>query len=324
MKAESRILILSVVLLVVSLLLSLLFGSVNLSPSELLRGALKGPKDTEGFIFYYSRLPRTVAALFSGFALALSGAILQSVLSNSLAAPGIIGVNSGAGLLVTVSLVLGALSGWTISLSAFFGALLSSLLILMLSRKIRASRSTVLLSGVSLNYIFKALSDILSVLFPKEASVSGDFKVGGFSSLSLVRLYPAVAVIALAAIVAFTLSEELEVLSMGENEAKALGMNTGLMRALFVVLSSLLAGAAVSFSGLLGFVGLLVPNGVRRILKGERRFYLPLSAISGAIFVTLADTFSRLFFQPYEVPVGIIVSLIGGPVFLYMVIRGRK
>ena len=116
MKAESRILILSVVLLVVSLLLSLLFGSVNLSPSELLRGALQGPKDSEGFIFYYSRLPRTVAALFSGFALALSGAILQSVLSNSLAAPGIIGVNSGAGLLVTISLVLGALSGWTISL----------------------------------------------------------------------------------------------------------------------------------------------------------------------------------------------------------------
>ena len=147
MKAESRILILSVVLLVVSLLLSLLFGSVNLSPSELLRGALKGPKDTAGFIFYYSRLPRTVAALFSGFALALSGAILQSVLSNSLAAPGIIGVNSGAGLLVTISLVLGALSGWTISISAFLGALLSSLLILMLSRKIRASRSTVLLSG---------------------------------------------------------------------------------------------------------------------------------------------------------------------------------
>ena len=138
------------------------------------------------------------------------------------------------------------------------------------------------------------------------------------------RLLPAVLLIAIASIIAFSFSKDLEVLSLGDDEASALGMNTKRMRLVFIVLSSILAGAAVSFSGLVGFVGLLIPNGVKWVTKGDSSFYLSLSALFGAAFVTICDTLSRLVFSPYEVPVGVILALIGGPVFLFMVVRGKR
>ena len=226
--------------------------------------------------------------------------------------------------MVVVAFVLGAVSPWTVSISAFVGALVSSLFVVILSRKIRAGRSTLLLAGVSLNYIFGALSDVLCTLYPKETAMSGDFKVGGFSSVSMPRLLPAVLLIALSSMVAFSFSKDLEVLSLGDDEASALGMNTKRMRLVFIVLSSILAGAAVSFSGLMGFVGLLIPNGVKWVTKGDGSYYLSLSALFGAAFVTICDTLSRLVFSPYEVPVGVILALIGGPVFLFMVVRGKR
>ena len=297
---------------------------MGIKPTSLFLSLIRGEKTTETNIFMYSRLPRTLASLSSGFALALSGAMLQKVLGNRLAAPGIIGVNSGAGLMVVVAFVLGAVSPWTVSISAFVGALVSSLFVVILSRKIRAGRSTLLLAGVSLNYIFGALSDVLCTLYPKETAMSGDFKVGGFSSVSMPRLLPAVLLIALSSMVAFSFSKDLEVLSLGDDEASALGMNTKRMRLVFIVLSSILAGAAVSFSGLMGFVGLLIPNGVKWVTKGDGSYYLSLSALFGAAFVTICDTLSRLVFSPYEVPVGVILALIGGPVFLFMVVRGKR
>ena len=323
-KNNLSILLIGLFSLLLSFLLSLLLGSVGIKPTSLLLSLVRGEKTTETNIFIYSRLPRTLASLSSGFALALSGAMLQKVLGNRLAAPGIIGVNSGAGLMVVVAFVLGAVSPWTVSISAFVGALVSSLFVVILSRKIRAGRSTLLLAGVSLNYIFGALSDVLCTLYPKETAMSGDFKVGGFSSVSMPRLLPAVLLIAIASIIAFSFSKDLEVLSLGDDEASALGMNTKRMRLVFIVLSSILAGAAVSFSGLMGFVGLLIPNGVKWVTKGDSSFYLSLSALFGAAFVTICDTLSRLVFSPYEVPVGVILALIGGPVFLFMVVRGKR
>ena len=302
-KNNLSILLIGLFSLLLSFLLSLLLGSLGITPTSLFLSLVRGEKTTETNIFIYSRLPRTLASLSSGFALALSGAMLQKVLGNRLAAPGIIGVNSGAGLMVVVAFVLGAVSPWTVSISAFVGALVSSLFVVILSRKIRAGRSTLLLAGVSLNYIFGALSDVLCTLYPKETAMSGDFKVGGFSSVSMPRLLPAVLLIAIASIIAFSFSKDLEVLSLGDDEASALGMNTKRMRLVFIVLSSILAGAAVSFSGLMGFVGLLIPNGVKWVTKGDSSFYLSLSALFGAAFVTICDTLSRLVFSPYEVPV---------------------
>ena len=322
---KSRILLISsIILLLLSAFLSLVSGAVSIPLSDLFDAALAGPESVAGYVFWYSRLPRTVACIAAGFALSISGAVIQSVLANSLAAPGIIGVNSGAGFAVTLATALGAVSGWMISASAFLGAMVTSLAIMVISRKTRASRTSVLLAGVSLNYILGAFSDAVLSLVPQASMTSGDFRVGGFSSISHVRLYPSVIIIALSALAVFTLSNELEVLSLGDDEARTLGLDASLMRVVFLLLASALAGAAVSFAGLLGFVGLLVPNGIRRLLRGDNRLLLPLSGIGGAVLVTLCDIVSRMMFRPYELPVGIMLSLIGGPVFLILVLKRRK
>lgn len=322
---KSRILLISsIILLLLSAFLSLVSGAASIPLSDLVNAALAGPESVAGYVFWYSRLPRTVACIAAGFALSISGAVIQSVLANSLAAPGIIGVNSGAGFAVTLATALGAVSGWMISASAFLGAMVTSLAIMVISRKTRASRTSVLLAGVSLNYILGAFSDAVLSLVPQASMTSGDFRVGGFSSISHVRLYPATIIIALSALAVFTLSNELEVLSLGDDEARTLGLDASLMRVVFLLLASALAGAAVSFAGLLGFVGLLVPNGIRRILRGDNRLLLPLSGIGGAVLVTLCDIVSRMMFRPYELPVGIMLSLIGGPVFLILVLKRRK
>ncbi len=322
---KSRILLISsVILLLLSAFLSLVSGAASIPLSDLLDAALAGPESVAGYVFWYSRLPRTVACIAAGFALSISGAVIQSVLANSLAAPGIIGVNSGAGFAVTLATALGAVSGWMISASAFLGAMVTSLAIMFISRKTRASRTSVLLAGVSLNYILGAFSDAVLSLVPQASMTSGDFRVGGFSSISHVRLYPAAIIIALSALAVFTLSNELEVLSLGDDEARTLGLDASVMRVVFLLLASALAGAAVSFAGLLGFVGLLVPNGIRRLLRGDNRLLLPLSGLGGAVLVTLCDIVSRMMFMPYELPVGIMLSLIGGPVFLILVLKRRK
>lgn len=322
---KSRILLISsIILLLLSAFLSLVSGAASIPLSDLLDAALAGPESVAGYVFWYSRLPRTVACIAAGFALSISGAVIQSVLANSLAAPGIIGVNSGAGFAVTLATALGAVPGWMISASAFLGAMVTSLAIMVISRKTRASRTSVLLAGVSLNYILGAFSDAVLSLVPQASMTSGDFRVGGFSSISHVRLYPAAIIIALSALAVFTLSNELEVLSLGDDEARTLGLDASVMRVVFLLLASALAGAAVSFAGLLGFVGLLVPNGIRRLLRGDNRLLLPLSGLGGAVLVTLCDIVSRMMFMPYELPVGIMLSLIGGPVFLILVLKRRK
>ena len=304
-------------------LLSLCLGAAKLSPAQLWQAIRGGPRDTAGYIFWYSRLPRTAACLLAGAALAVSGCILQSVLGNQLASPGIIGVNAGAGLAVTACCAFGALSGWTVSLASFGGAMAAVALVVALSRKTGASRTTVILSGVAMNSILGAFRDAVTTLVPEAAMLSGEFRVGGFSSVVHTRLIPAGILIAAALAAALTLCSELDVLALGEDTAQSLGLSVKRTRTVFLLLAALLAGASVSFAGLLGFGGLLVPHMARRLVGSESRFLLPLSILLGAGFVTVCDLASRLLFAPYELPVGILMSLIGGPFFLILLLRKK-
>lgn len=302
---------------------SLLLGAVRLSPPQLWKALLEGPGNTAGYIFWYARLPRTAACLLSGAALSVSGAVIQAVLSNKLASPGIIGVNAGAGLAVTACCALGLLSGWVIALSAFGGAMVSVLLVMFTAEKTGASRTTVILGGVAVNSFLNALSEALTTLVPDAGVLSGDFRVGGFSSVVPVRLLPAGILICGALLVVLTLHNELDVLALGEETAQSLGMSVKKTRTLFLVLSAMLAGASVSFAGLLGFVGLIVPHAARSLVGSESRNLLPLCAIGGAGFVTACDLVSRLLFIPYELPVGILMSVLGGPFFLGLLLKRK-
>ena len=257
----------------------------------------------------------------AGAALSVSGAVLQNVLANKLASPSVIGVNAGAGLGVTLCCSLGFLSGWAVSVSAFIGSLITVLLISIFSVKAGASKTTVILGGVALNSMLGAFSESITVLNPDTAALTTEFRIGGFSAVSTERLLPATILIIAAMFILFTLFNELDVLSLGDDSAQSVGLPTKTYRILFLILSALLAGSAVSFAGLLGFIGLIVPHFVRKIIGNESRYLLPLSAVVGAGFITLCDVIARLIFMPYELPVGIFMAIIGGPAFVWLLLR---
>lgn len=301
--------------------LGLMLGSRFISPAEIIKIIFAKTDSVNSGIFYYSRLPRVTASLLSGAALAVSGAVLQNVLSNKLASPSIIGVNAGAGFGVTLCCSLGIISGWAVSAFAFGGSLIAVILLSLFASRTNASKTTVILGGVALNSILGAFSESLSVLDNDVAMLTTEFRFGGFSAVSYTRLLPAAVMILTALLILFTLFNELDIVALGDETAKSVGLKAKKFRMLFLALSALLAGAAVSFSGLLGFVGLIVPHFVRKFTGNESRKLLPLSAVAGGGFVCLCDTLSRLLFKPYELPVGILMSLIGGPVFVVMLVR---
>lgn len=305
---------------ILAVLASLFLGAADLTPAEL----LSGTGTTAGRIFRFVRVPRTAACCLAGAALSVAGCVIQSVLANPLASPNIIGVNAGAGLAVTVCCAWGVLSGWVTAAAAFGGAFLAVLAVSAAARFVGASRTTVVLAGVAVNATLGAVSDTVTNLVPDAAALSSDFRVGGFGSVTAARLIPAGVLIALALAAVLLLTNELEVLSLGEDTARSLGLNAGRMRTVFLALAAVLCGGAVSFAGLLGFVGLIVPHAVRRFAGTGCRGLLPLCALWGAAFVTACDLLSRLVFQPRELPVGILLSALGGPFFLYILWKGRR
>jgi len=203
------------------------------------------------------------------------------------------------------------------------GSLLAVGAITLLAYCTGASRTTVILSGVALNSIFHALTEAVSVLVPDVTLMNMDFRVGGFSSVSYEQLLPAACLIVIASVVVLSLHDRLDVLSLGDDTAAGLGLKVKRCRFFFLLLAAVLAGAAVSFSGLLGFVGLIIPHLSQKLMKKESQYHLPMSALCGAALVTLCDTLARLLFLPYELPVGLVLSLIGGPVFIGLLFRHR-
>ena len=274
-------------------------------------------------IIRFARLPRVAGALLSGAALAAAGCVIQSVLANPLASPGIIGVNAGAGLAVTVLCALGVASGWVIAAGSFLGALGAALLVTFAARQVGASRSTVILGGVAVNSFLNAISEAVTDLVPEAAAMTADFRVGGFSAVPVTRLIPAGVLILVSLVLVLTLHNELDLMTLGEELAQGVGMDVKKIRTVLLVLAAILAGSSVSFAGLLGFVGLIVPHAARRLVSSRSQDLLPAAMLLGAGFVTLSDLAARLIFAPYELSAGVLMSVMGAPFFLWLLLKGR-
>lgn len=287
-----------------------------------LLGRLQGTVSTQ--IVLLARLPRTCGCLIAGAALAVSGAVIQGVLSNPLAAPNIIGVNSGAGLMVALCSA-GAPSMVTVlPLAAFLGALAGMMLVLAIAERTGASRITLVLAGVAVSNIFSAGIDAVISFAPDALNGYSDFRMGGLANLSMARVLPAVWVVLAALALILLLSSELDVLMLGMEAAQSLGLSAKALQLILLALAAALAGAAVSFCGILGFVGIIVPHIMRRLV-GEESLRLTLScALGGAAFLMLCDLLARTLFVPHELPVGVVLSLIGGPFFVWLLLSQRK
>ncbi len=303
---------------------SLLFGPVKLPPGQALNALTGREADPVAVrIILYSRLPRTCAAMLAGAALAVSGAVIQTVLDNPLASPGVIGVNSGAGFAVAFLCAASPPAQQYTPLAAFCGALAGVLLVTVLSQRTGASRMTVVLAGVAISALFSAGIDAVVTLVPEAVSGITDFRIGGFTGVTMVQLTPAAWLILVSLGIVLSLSRQMDILALGSDTAQSLGLSVRSVRFILLVLAAALAGAAVSFGGLMGFVGLVVPHTMRRLL-GESSFPLLLSsALGGAFFVTVCDLLARVLFSPFELPVGIILAFTGVPFFLWLLFKQK-
>ena len=313
------------ILAVIVFMLSLTLGASEASIIEALRSLFQGDcSGTDFKIIFYIRLPRVLAALLGGAALSVSGVIIQGVLNNPMAAPNIIGVNSGAGFFVILVMALmPTLTGY-LPLAAFLGALFASLIIYAISTATGSGRVTVILVGAAMGSILTACINTVKSLFPDSVYDVSGFLIGGLAAADLGKVLPAAIMIVPTLIIVYLMSGGLDVLSLGTEVASSLGMRVKRARFVYLALASVLAGAAVSFGGLIGFVGLLVPHIMRRLVGNTHKVLIPAAALGGGVFLLVADTISRTAFAPYELPVGILMSLVGGPFFIFLIFAERR
>jgi len=304
----------SIVLLAAAVVLSLCLGAAKYSLAELL---------ANWDILRYIRIPRVIAAIFAGAGLAGGGVIVQTLLGNPLAGPNIIGINSGAGFMVLIASLIFPLLPQMQPVAAFIGALFSALLVYVMARRVNASKMTILLTGVILNSLFNALSEVLCTFFPDVNIGYAGFRVGGLSAVQPSVLFPAVCLIAAAIVAVAIKADTLELLSLGDETAFTLGIPVKKYRLLFLVCAACMTGAAVSFAGLIGFLGLIVPHAARLVVGEEIRKLFPLSVLWGALLMLVCDTVARTAFAPFELSVGIVLSIIGAPVFIRILLKRK-
>ena len=312
-------------LLLASVLLSLRFGSQNYSLAQLI-AALRGgdTSDPVWRILVHVRLPRTLAGLAAGGALATAGALIQSVLNNAMASPNVIGVNAGAGFFAMLAVTLAPGAAGVLPAASFLGAMCTALFIYALAARAGLSRTTLILAGIAVSSILTAGVNAITLLYPDDVIGATGFMLGGFSGVTIASVGNAAWYMAAGLLLALFLAADLNVLQLGEESALSLGLHLGRTRFLAILAAALLAGAAVSFAGLLGFVGLLVPHMVRRLVGNDNRWLLPACVLLGGAFVLLCDVLARVLFAPFELPVGIVMSLLGGPFFLILLLRHKR
>lgn len=310
------------VLLCLAVLLSLALGSSGLSLSELAEG-LRDPDALAYRIVMYARLPRVLGGIAAGASLAVSGALLQAVLNNSLAGPNIIGVNAGAGFAALLVMALAPYSASLMPAAAFAGALCAALFIYAVARLSGASRTTIVLAGVAISSVVNAASSVIKTLFPDIALSYTTFSIGSLSALSMEQVRWASVYAAAGIVCAMLLSADVNILALGDDTARSLGLSVQRCRFALLCTAAVLAGAAVSFGGLIGFVGLLVPHIARILFGSDNRVVIPASALLGAVFLLLCDLIGRMIFAPFEIHVGIVLSIVGGAYFVALIIRRK-
>ena len=209
-------------------------------------------------------------------------------------------------------------------LAAFLGALIAAALVYLIAVRTGASRMTIVLAGVAVSSILSAFTDTILTLYPDAQAGRTEFLIGSFSGVTMDNVKLAGACILFGIAACLVLSYDMNVLSLGDSTAMSLGMRTGVYQMIFLILAALLAGSAVSFSGLIGFVGLIVPHAARVLAGRDNRVLIPLCALLGGAFTLGCDILARVLFAPYELPVGIVMSFLGGPFFLYLLLRQKR
>ncbi|NLA57816.1 MAG: iron chelate uptake ABC transporter family permease subunit [Firmicutes bacterium] len=280
-------------------------------------------------IVFQVRLPRIVLAVMVGGGLAMAGATYQGLLQNSMADPYIIGVSAGASVGATIGILLRTkyfdfgLS--IVTLLAFLGAVLTIFLVYNIARVGgRVPIGTLLLAGVAVSSFFSAVVSFLMVVANQSMPEIVYWMMGSLSGRSWNHVKASLPYLAVGGLVVLFYSRELNILLVGEETAQNLGVNVERVKAILLIAGSLMAAAAVSVSGVIGFVGLIIPHSVRIITGPDHRILLPAAGLVGAIFLVIADTVARTILAPAELPVGVITAIAGAPFFIYLLRRQKQ
>ena len=313
-----------IVVLVAGLFTAMVIGTAHTTFSDLCNVFIN-PQNTESYrILYHIRIPRVLTCMFAGINLALAGCILQGVLKNPLADPGIIGVSAGAGLAAMIVMIIFPQHTAIVPIVAFIGAMAATFILFMLAWENGIQPLKLILAGVAVSAFFAGGMTCLMVFFSDKIQGTVNWMAGGFSGASWKHVTMILPYTLIGILGTGIGCRYLNTLQLGDDVAKSLGTRVDVARFALVTLAALLAASAVSVAGMLTFVGLIVPHMMRLIVGSDFNYLLPSSAIFGGILLIIADTVARTAFEPIEVPVGVFMSFIGAPFFLYLLKRGMQ
>lgn len=284
--------------------------------------------EQKDYVIWTVRMPRVLAGMIAGMGLACAGAVMQSCMKNPLADPYTTGISSGASFGATVAMIAGVtfVSGeFSTVLNAFIFSLVPTAAIVVISSVKRASPTTIILAGIAIMYIFNAMTTLLMLMAdPNDLADVYAWQVGslGITTWSDIPIMGVVTVIGFA--IMWALSGKINVLTSGDENAKTLGIDADRLRILCLVVVSLVAAAIVSFTGIIGFVGLVCPHVARMFIGSDNRYLLPASAAFGVAMLLIADLIGRTIIAPAVLQVGVITAFIGGPMLIYLLIKQKK
>lgn len=314
-----------IVLNIVLILLSLAAGGAFFSLGPIFRLIVGQDLSlADRTILLSVRLPRVLGSILAGIGLSTSGVLLKILVNNDLAGPNIIGINAGAGLGVVISLIFFRTSSLLLTPLAFFGSMIAVMIVLSVSGHIGEGKHGIILVGVAFSTFAQALISILYTLNPDILSDYLAFSVGSISGVQLDQLiFPGILIL-LCLIISVSISKKLDMYTLGDMLSASLGLSVRRFRILIAVLACVSSGAVVSFAGLIGFVGLVVPLIAIKFCGSGSHNSIVFSALLGSLFVMLADLVSRVLFIPSELPTGMIIALVASPVFFVFLLRRRK
>lgn len=312
-------------LLAITCICSVIVGQYDLELDDLWPILAAGPMsatELDASVLWQIRLPRLVLGLFVGAALGLGGALMQAVFSNPLAEPSIIGVTSGAGVGAAVAIVFGtsSLGSWSVPVCAFAAGIATTIVVYQLSRSDgKVQVINLVLVGIAANAIAGAAISLLVFLAPTTAREQIIFwQMGTLAGANWEQTGIVALIVTAAALVALTLGRKLDLLALGDTAASHVGLNVQQVRIAAIFLSTLLTAAAVSFAGLIAFVGLVIPHIIRTVAGPSNRVLIPASIVGGALLIGASDIFARILIPFADLPIGIFTALFGGPTFFIL------
>ncbi|HCW53625.1 MAG TPA: iron ABC transporter permease [Clostridium sp.] len=308
----------SLLLLVIGMVLAIRLGSVPITFSDILNSIFNFDGSLENMLVRDVRIPRVISVLFTGGLLGLTGAMIQGVTRNPIAEPSILGVSQGATLVIAIIYAAGiAVTTQNVMIASFIGALATGIIVLMfISNKANNNSITkILLGGTAMSTFFISLTTIIGLL-SNQSQMIGFWVSGGFRNAGWSDVYLVLCVGIIGLIVGILLSPKINILNLGDDVAIGLGQNPQKIRFITLIAIIPMCAAAVAVGKNIAFVGLIVPQVVRRILGEDYRRNIPCSFLLGAVLLTYADIAARMIFDPYETPIGVFTVLIGIPFFI--------